>query len=149
MLAVIASGLLDKIWFVNNTSRCHGLFEIGKFAEHFHRLQVFIIHQNDRLVGIASRSKDAGLINPAAFCAGISFEHEARPVGAALPHTECQDPKWAAQCCRVINLAYEIAVMAIASALAFGIIWSIERFAKRAVRRHDWRAMHTWFGWRK
>jgi hypothetical protein len=49
----------------------------------------------------------------------------------------------------VISLAYGIAVMAIASALAFGIIWSVERFAKRAVRRHDWRAMHTWFGWRK
>jgi hypothetical protein len=39
-----------------------------------------------------------------------------------------------------------IAVLAIASALAFGIIWSVERFAKRGVRRHDWRA---WFGWRK
>ena len=49
----------------------------------------------------------------------------------------------------VISLAYGIAVMAIASGLAFGIIWSVERFAKRGVRRHDWRAMHTWFGWRK
>ena len=33
----------------------------------------------------------------------------------------------------VISLAYGIAVMAIASALAFGIIWSVERFAKRGV----------------
>ena len=31
----------------------------------------------------------------------------------------------------VISLAYGIAVLAIASALAFGIIWSVERFAKR------------------
>jgi hypothetical protein len=31
----------------------------------------------------------------------------------------------------VISLAYGIAVMAIASALAFGMIWSVERFAKR------------------
>jgi hypothetical protein len=44
----------------------------------------------------------------------------------------------------VISLAYGIAVMAIASALAFGIIWSVERFAKRGVRRYHWRAMHTW-----
>ena len=31
----------------------------------------------------------------------------------------------------VISLAYGIAVLAIASALAFGIIWSVERFAKK------------------
>ena len=49
----------------------------------------------------------------------------------------------------VISLAYGIAVMAIASALAFGIIWSVERSAKRGARRHHWRAMHTWLGWRK
>jgi hypothetical protein len=49
----------------------------------------------------------------------------------------------------VISLAYGIAVMAIASALAFGIIWSVERFAKRGVRRHHRRAMHNWLGWRK
>ena len=49
----------------------------------------------------------------------------------------------------VISLAYGIAVMAIASALDFGIIWSVERFAKREGRRHHWRAMHTWLGWRK
>jgi hypothetical protein len=48
----------------------------------------------------------------------------------------------------VISLAYGIAVMAIASALAFGIIWSVERFAKRGVRHH-WRAVHNWLGWRK
>ena len=47
----------------------------------------------------------------------------------------------------VISLAYGIAVLAIASALALGIIWSVERFAKRGVRSHHWRAMHTWWGW--
>jgi hypothetical protein len=50
---------------------------------------------------------------------------------------------------RLVASCYGIAELAIASALAFGIIWSVERFAKRAVRRHDWRAMHKWFGWRK
>jgi hypothetical protein len=49
----------------------------------------------------------------------------------------------------VISLAYGIAVMTIASALAFGVIWSVERFAKRRVRRQHWRAMHNWLGWRK
>jgi hypothetical protein len=49
----------------------------------------------------------------------------------------------------VISLAYGIAVMAVASALAFGMIWLVERFAKRGARRHRWQAMHTWFGWRK
>jgi hypothetical protein len=68
--------------------------------------------------------------------------HEARPVCAALPHKGGGRRFW------VISLAYGIAVMAIASALAF-IIWSVERFAKRGVRRHHWRAMHTWLGWRK
>jgi hypothetical protein len=75
------------------------------------------------------------------------IQHEASPVGA--------------RCLRngrilgggamfwVISLAYGIAVLAIASALALGIIWSVERFAKRGVRSHHWRAMHTWWGWRK
>ena len=49
----------------------------------------------------------------------------------------------------VISLAYGVAVLAIVSVLAFGIIWTLERFAKRAARRHRWRAMDTWFGWSK
>jgi hypothetical protein len=76
-LAVIASGLLDKIdsRFVNNTSRCHGLFEISRLAERFRRLQVFIFHQNDRLVGIVSRSEDAGLGQSSGFLrSGVTIE---------------------------------------------------------------------------
>ena len=77
------------------------------------------------------------------------IHHEAGPEGAALHPQEWQDSAWGGAMFWVISLSYGIAVMAIASALAFGIIWSVERFAKRGVRRHDWRAMHTWFGWRK
>ena len=51
----------------------------------------------------------------------------------------------------IISLAYGIAVMAIASALAFGIIWLVDKFAERGVRRNRRRAMPLirWLEWRK
>ena len=38
----------------------------------------------------------------------------------------------------VVSLTYGIAVMAVTSALAFGMIWSVEKLAQRGIR-HDWR----------
>jgi hypothetical protein len=50
----------------------------------------------------------------------------------------------------VVSLTYGIAVMAVTSALAFGMIWSVEKLAKRGIR-HDWRmtlrlhGSHAWW----
>jgi hypothetical protein len=51
----------------------------------------------------------------------------------------------------LISLAYGIAVMAIASALAFGIIWSVDSLAGKGFRRDRLRIMPwtSWWPWRK
>ena len=36
----------------------------------------------------------------------------------------------------VVSLTYGIAIMAVTSALAFGMIWSVEKLAQRGIR-HD------------
>jgi hypothetical protein len=47
----------------------------------------------------------------------------------------------------LVSVASGVAVLAITSALAFGMIWSVERLAERGVRFHQWR-MTSWFhGW--
>jgi hypothetical protein len=50
----------------------------------------------------------------------------------------------------VVSLTYGIAVMAVTSALAFGMIWSVEKLAQRGIRL-DWRmtfrlhGSHAWW----
>ena len=38
----------------------------------------------------------------------------------------------------MVSLTYGIAVMVVTTALAFGMIWSVEKLARRGIR-HDWR----------